>query len=336
MRTDVQDILFHFALEEHLMTSAQVKGPLLYVWRPASVVTIGRHQNPWKECVMEKLDEDGVAIARRKSGGGAIFQDPGGTVFTFLAPTDLFSIDRNFEVVQGALRRFGIEADRKGRNDMTVGEKKMSGSAFKYDPSRGMSLHHGTLLVEADMKRLSRYLTPDKRKLQAKGITSVAARVMNLRDEFPEVSHAALEEALFAEFRKVYGVPDLAPEVMAEDSPVASEPGFVQIRAEFADKEWRLGRTPEFSHQLDTRVDGIGIFDVHLQVIGGKVSEAKIFSDVLFPDVIDQAMTALAGAEYGRQGLKQALDSLQPTFPDGGASQVLSTLTEWLVANVDD
>jgi len=318
------------------MTSGQVTGPLLYVWRPAPVVTIGRHQNPWKECVIEKLDEDGVGLARRKSGGGAIFQDPGGTVFTFLAPTDLFSIDRNFEVVQGALRRFGIEADRKGRNDMTVGERKMSGSAFKYDPTRMMSLHHGTLLVEADMKRLSRYLTPDKRKLQAKGITSVAARVMNLRDEYPEVNHAVLEEALFAEFRQIYGVPDLEPEVITEESALAKEPGFVQIRAEFNDKKWRLGNTPEFSHQLDTRVDGVGVFDVHLQVVKGKVSEAKIFSDVLFPDVIDQAMIALTDAEYGRAGLKQALDSLQVKFPDGGANQVLSTLTEWLVANVED
>lgn len=318
------------------MTSAQVKGPLLYVWRPAPVVTIGRHQNPWKECVMEKLDADGVAIARRKSGGGAIFQDLGGTVFTFLSPTEHFSIDRNFEVVQGALRRFGIEADRKGRNDMTVNDRKMSGSAFKYDPSRGMSLHHGTLLVEADMKRLSQYLTPDKRKLQAKGITSVAARVMNLQDEFPEVNHAALEEALFAEFREIYQVPDLTPEVVGEDSPIASEPGFVQIRAQFGDKEWRLGQTPEFSHQLDTRVDGVGVFDVHLQVIRGKVCEAKIFSDVLFPDVIDRAMHALNGAEYGRQGLGQALGSLQSEFPDGGANQVLNTLSEWLVANVED
>merc|ERR1719428_1213893 len=98
-----------------------IQAPVFLTWRPSPVVTIGRHQNPWKECVVSKLEEDGVGLARRYSGGGAIFQDLGGTVFTFIGPSSTFSIDRNFDVVIGALQsHFNLDVVRQGRNDLTV------------------------------------------------------------------------------------------------------------------------------------------------------------------------------------------------------------------------
>lgn len=318
------------------MHCAKVTGPLLYLWRPSPTVTIGRHQNPWKECVLSKLEEDGCGLARRRSGGGAVFQDMGCSVFTFIAPSSIFSIDRNFDVVLGALRRLGVEAERKGRNDLTVNERKMSGSAFKHAPDRGVSLHHGTILVETDFQALQRYLTPDKRKLQAKGIASVGARVMNLKESFQDIDHDILCEAFISEFRDVYDAHTTEVEQIMEASEMVTDPGFHAFRSELADKEFRFGRTPEFSHHLETRVDGVGVFDVRLQVIEGRVSEAVIFSDALFPEVIDRAMIVLKDAEYGRTGLKRALNRLQPEFTEGGPKLLLDSLTEWLVANVDD
>merc|ERR1719456_2057428 len=123
------------------MAKGNVSAPLMYLWRPAPVITIGRHQNPWKECVLAKLEEDGVALARRRSGGGAVFQDLGCSVFTFIDPSESFSIDRNFDVVLAALQRLGVNAERKGRNDLTVDDKKISGSAFRHAPEHKMSLH---------------------------------------------------------------------------------------------------------------------------------------------------------------------------------------------------
>lgn len=336
LRSDETDITFHFAVEDYLMQCAKVEGPLLYLWRPSPTVTIGRHQNPWKECVLSKLEEDGCGLARRRSGGGAVFQDMGCSVFTFISPSPSFSIDRNFDVVLGALRRLGVEADRKGRNDLTVGERKMSGSAFKHAPDRGVSLHHGTILVDTDFKALQRYLTPDKRKLQAKGIASVGARVMNLKEDFPEIDHDALCQAFISEFRDVYDAHSVQVERMTQSSGMALEPDFHGFRSELEDDNFRFGRTPEFSHHLETRVDGVGIFDVRLQVVEGRVSEAVIFSDALFPDVIDRAMAVLTGVDYRRAGLKGALDSLQPEFTDAGPRLLLDTLAAWLVENVDD
>eukprot|EP00747_Dinoflagellata_sp_TGD_P086182 gnl/TRDRNA2_/TRDRNA2_163185_c0_seq4.p1 gnl/TRDRNA2_/TRDRNA2_163185_c0~~gnl/TRDRNA2_/TRDRNA2_163185_c0_seq4.p1 ORF type:complete len:214 (+),score=48.70 gnl/TRDRNA2_/TRDRNA2_163185_c0_seq4:104-745(+) len=213
----------------------------------------------------------------------------------------------------------------------------MSGSAFKHSPSRGVSLHHGTVLVETDMQALGRYLTPDKRKLQAKGISSVGARVMNLRDEYSSVDHASLCDAFVAEFRELHGAPDCAVEEVGEDSELARTPEFQAHRDEIEDKEWRLGRTPEFSHQLDTRIDGVGVFDVRMEVLGGVITEAVIFSDALYPDVIDQLTKALEGADYGRAGIGSALEPVRGYTEEGSGPRLLvEEFTTWLVANLDD
>lgn len=336
LRSEEQDIVFHFAAEEYLMNKAQVTAPLMYLWRPAPVVTIGRHQNPWKECKLAQMEEDGVGLARRRSGGGCVFQDPGCSVFTFISPSGQFNIDRNLDIVLGALRRCGIEAEKKGRNDLTFQGRKISGSAFRHMPDRGVSLHHGTILVDTDMQALQRYLTPDKRKLQAKGIASVGARVMNLREDFPALDHAGLCDAFVAEFRAVQGAEGVEVEALEEASPMASLPEFQAVREELRSTEWRLGSTPDFSHQLETRIDGVGVFDVRLEVEKGRIQEAVIFSDALFPDVIDEAMLALKGAGYGRSGIRAALEPLKTKFLEDGPSLLLQAMTDWMAANVDD
>lgn len=337
LSSDITDMTFAFSVEEYLLQSAVLHGPVMYLWRPAPVIAIGRHQNPWKECVLAKMEEDGVQLVRRHSGGGAVFMDPGTTTFTFLSPAAVWSIDRNFDIVLGALRRCGVQAERTGRNDMMFDGHKISGSAFKHVPNRGVSLHHGTVMLNADMQALQRYLTPDKRKLQAKGITSVGARVKNLRDKFPALDHEVLCQALIAEFCQSYKVDGPVPvEVMDKQSPMAHEPEFLAYREQLERKEWNLGRTPEFSHKLETRIDGVGIFDVHMQVTGGKITEAVIFSDGLFPNVIEDAMQALVGVAYGRQGVRTALDELKPRFTEPGPCQLLEALTDWLFNNLDD
>lgn len=337
LTTDVNDILFHFSVEEHLMMKEKLAGPLMYLWRPSPVITIGRHQNPWKECVLSKLEEDGVSLARRRSGGGAVYQDLGCSVFTFIGPSNTFSIDRNFDVVVGALARLGVKAERSGRNDMTVDGKKISGSAFRHAPDLGVSLHHGTILVDTDFTALQRYLTPDKRKLAAKGIASVGARVLNLKDSYPHINHKSWSDAMVSTFKDVVCEGAHVPiEQVGENSEIAQSEDFATLRAEIGDHEWRFGRTPEFSHQLDTRIDGIAVFDVRMQVIGGRIEEAVIYSDALYPEVIDKAMAAMTGATYGQRGLRAAFEAVRSDIAGEGPSACFEALTQWLLANIDD
>jgi lipoate-protein ligase A len=132
------------------------------------------------------MEADDVPLVRRKSGGGAVYQDLGNSIFSFMQRAS-FSYDykgENNQTLLHALELCGINAESTGRNDLTFEGKKISGSAFKLDTFKGRtsSLHHGTLLIDIDLNGVTKYLNPNKAKLQSKGINSVASRVMNLSE----------------------------------------------------------------------------------------------------------------------------------------------------------
>ena len=85
------NILFNLATEEYIFEHCELKNPILFLWRNSPTIIIGKHQNPWKECHVQKLDEDGVILARRKSGGGCVYQDLGNSVFSFINPVGDFA-----------------------------------------------------------------------------------------------------------------------------------------------------------------------------------------------------------------------------------------------------
>ena len=146
-----------------------------------------------------------MVLARRKSGGGCVYQDLGNSVFSFINPiTDFATQDfkkLNNEVLLNALRELGVEGKASGRNDLEIDGKKVSGSAYKLklgtkDGSNKRSLHHGTMLLDLELNALSKYLNPNKKKLESKGVASVISRVMNLKEAIPEISHASWNQAL--------------------------------------------------------------------------------------------------------------------------------------------
>ena len=135
---------------------------------------IGKHQNPWKECRVEEMKKDGILLSRRKTGGGAVYQDLGNTCFSFFNP-DSSQGKIDFKALNNALlieafRNLGVTTEASGRNDLTVDGKKISGSAYRLNlggkEGRGRkTLHHGTVLFSVDTNALQKYLNPNKKKL---------------------------------------------------------------------------------------------------------------------------------------------------------------------------
>lgn len=199
--SDSYDPWFNLAVEESIFRQMPATQRVLFLWRNADTVVIGRAQNPWKECNTRRMEEDNVRLARRSSGGGAVFHDLGNTCFTFMAGKPEYDKTVSTRIVLEALNALGVAAEASGRNDLVVktaeGDRKVSGSAYRETMDRGF--HHGTLLLNADLSRLANYLNPDQKKLQAKGITSVRGRVANLVELLPGITHrqvcAAIEEA---------------------------------------------------------------------------------------------------------------------------------------------
>ena len=173
----------NLALEEMLLTHVPKESCILYLWQNQKTVVIGKNQNAWKECRFQELEADGGHLARRLSGGGAVFHDLGNLNFTFLIPSSDYDLSKQMSVILEAVRSLGIDAQKSGRNDVTVDGKKFSGNAFCQ--KGGNSYHHGTLMLRVDTQKVARYLNVSEKKLRSKGVSSVTSRVCNLCDFIP-------------------------------------------------------------------------------------------------------------------------------------------------------
>lgn len=310
LRSDVTDPWFNLATEDWIFRELDPRQHVLFLWRNADTVVIGRHQNPWKECKVQKMEEDGVYLSRRQSGGGAVFHDLGNSNFTFLSAKERYNQEDNFRIIVTALAQLGITAEKSGRNDILVDGRKVSGSAFKHTKER--SFHHGTLLIDADLTRLQDYLNPQKAKLVSKGIKSVRSRVANLREYIPDLDHDRICEAVMEVFFDYHG--NRCEVEHLDHETLAAIPSLNEYYEQMKAWEWRFGNTPEFNHTMETRFDW-GNMDVHIDAKRGRIEQAKIYSDSLFPEMVDALMAELPGHRYDPEELKEAVVGVADIFP---------------------
>ncbi|MEL0620199.1 lipoate--protein ligase [Psychrobacter proteolyticus] len=328
LKSAVTNPWFNLATEDWIFNTLNPDSHTLFLWRNSETVVIGRSQNPWVECKTDKMEADDVFLARRQSGGGAVFHDLGNTNFTFLSPSDAYDQEANFTVIINALKKLGIDATLSGRNDMQVGDRKISGSAFRHAADR--SFHHGTLLVNANMQKLGDYLNPHPLKLKAKGIKSVRARVANLVDFNETINHETLSDAIIEAFCEYHG--DTAQVEQLDEASLAKQPTLNAYYQQMADWDWRFGKTPEFTHHIETRFDW-GMMDVHMDVKQAMITEVVIFSDALNVELIDLLKNTLIGVKYNKLEIKNKLDDLTKAQPELAAQ--VSDFEKWLVGEME-
>lgn len=294
-------------------------------------VVIGRAQNPWKECNTRRMEEDHVRLARRSSGGGAVFHDLGNTCFTFMAGKPEYDKTVSTAIVLAALNSLGVTAEASGRNDLVVktdsGDRKVSGSAYRETIDRGF--HHGTLLLNADLSRLANYLNPDQKKLQAKGITSVRGRVANLVELLPGITHQHICEAIQEAFFSHYGE-RVDAEVISPDN-TSDLPNFAETFARQSSWEWNFGQAPAFSHLLDERFRWGGV-ELHFDVEKGHITRTQAFTDSLNPAPLEALAARLVGCQYRAEVLLQQCEALVGDFPEQEAE--LKELSAWMAGAV--
>ncbi len=172
----------HLAAEDFLLRSCHGFGMAVWVARPC--VVMGRFQNPWREVYWQKAKSKDVWIVRRQSGGGTVYQDRGNLNFAFFG--DLKKLDKNLhlELVRKAIGFFGIVLKQNERHDLVYEDRgqtfKVSGNAFKQ--TRDRFLHHGTLLIDANINDLGVLLYPPNWEIQTKAVDSKRSPVVNLND----------------------------------------------------------------------------------------------------------------------------------------------------------
>lgn len=295
------DPYYNLAVEQVLLESVEDQC-ILYLWQNENTVVIGRNQNPWKECRTTLLSQEGGRLARRLSGGGAVFHDLGNLNFTFLMPQGDYDVDRQLSVIQEAVRTLGIPAEKSGRNDILADGRKFSGNAFYKNGKQ--AYHHGTLLVDVDMEGLGRYLSPSKAKLQAKGVDSVRSRVVNLKELNPAITIESLKDALASAFARIYGLP---LKTMAEEDldPQALE----SLTARNRSWQWNFGHKMPFTWEREERFPW-GCVHMQLEINEGRIRQAKLYSDAMDWDWVPKAEQALTECPFDPQALQQSLSSI--------------------------
>jgi len=305
----------NLAIEKHLFDSVDGESLILYLWQNQNTVVIGKNQNAFSECRTELLREEGGHLARRLSGGGAVFHDLGNLNFTFICSTQNLDIARHMQVIREACRLAGIETELSGRNDILAGGRKFSGNAF-YN-SKGHSYHHGTLLIDADTEKMTRYLTPPKAKLEAKGVKSVRARVVNLSELAPSLTCESMKEHLLSAFESVYGITP-QPHIDIEEEKTAT------LAELFGSWDYLYGSPLPFNVSCQARLS-FGSVELQMQVSDGLIRDIRVYTDALDTELSGQIENALVSLPFDFAVMS---DALVRSLSEDVALSLISLLSE--------
>ena len=185
---------YNLALERSLFDFVDEDMVILYLWQNSDTIVIGKNQNAYAECKVDEFIGAGGTLARRPSGGGAVYHDLGNLNFSIICKESIAKEHTYQRIVKEALRFFGIVSEFNGRNDLTVDDKKFSGNAFYVKDD--VLCQHGTILINSDFKELSKYLTPDISKLERNHVKSVESRVVNLSEISDKITVESMKEAM--------------------------------------------------------------------------------------------------------------------------------------------
>ena len=305
----------NIALETFLTLQVREGECILFLWQNRDTVVIGRNQNAWEECRVQRFRENHGMLARRLSGGGAVYHDLGNLNFSFAARKADFDPARQSEVILRAMHRLGVPAVRTGRNDFEADGRKFSGNAF-YE-QKGCCCHHGTLMMDVDLSRMEEALTVPMAKLRSRGVSSVRSRVVNISAFCPGLSRERLEGCLTEAFGEVYG---LIPEELEQERLDEEE---IRLEtARMASDAWILGRRIPFTSVIEDRFPWGGI-RLELSVNRGRVEDAVCWSDAMYERIIPDIGNALKECAYDGTALaERVLETVRARTTDESAPEM--------------
>ena len=297
------DPFYNLALEEYLTLNCAADTIVLYLWQNRPTVVIGRHQSAGQECNFEVMQKYGVLLARRLSGGGAVYHDAGDLNYSFIAARPNYDKLRQLQVVKDALRNLSLDIELSGRNDLLLDGRKISGTAFYEYGDR--CCQHGTLLLDVDIVRMTECLKIGANKLRAHSVASVRSRVVNIQEYLPALTLDKLKQALRRAFAASYN-----SECQELQLPRPAKDEIRRARERFADDRWRFGDESIYTHSFEQRF-AWGSIRICVDIKDGKISAAAVYSDSLQTDIIDKIKSALLGIDYNRADVRDVIKRMQ-------------------------
>ena len=279
----------NLAVESNLLDNFLPNTVSLFLWKNKQTVVIGTNQNPYSECDVTSLIEEGGYLSRRRTGGGAVYHDLGNLNFSFVADNNIYDVKRQMQVIQKALLNFNLETEVSGRNDITYQGRKFSGNAFAKTKNQG--LHHGTILIKTDSERLQKYLKVKPAKLHKHGVKSVSSRVINL-SEVADITSENIIPHLIKAFEEVYQ--GTASIINFDD---LCDEKAIRLSQHIGSDEYLFGKWKEFNTKKSATFDWGSIdLDIDIDEENGIIKDINIASDSLEPKSIEAAIDLLKGA----------------------------------------
>ena len=263
---------FNFALEERLLSEVEDGDRLLLLYQNEPSIVVGRFQNPWNECRTGLARREGIGVYRRISGGGTVVHGPGNLNFSILSGSSNPRREENLDDIVAALDGLGLKLSINSRCDLIAkpassggAEFKVSGSAFRQ--SGGRAMHHGTLLVNADTRRIRRLLICPPRQLKIRGIESLPSPVMNLAQLAPGITVPAVMDALSTQWGAGAGPTTIDPRAFLGES------GFESTLKLYESAAWVWHKTPAFRERFAYDALPAG-FPLELEIRDGRIFSA--------------------------------------------------------------
>lgn len=322
IQNDSTDPRYNLALEEYVFKHLKLEEDFIMLWQNEPSVIVGKNQNTVEEINVDYVEQHGIHVVRRSTGGGAVYHDLGNLNYTFITKADGTGIDfRKFtQPVIRVLNSLGVPAEFNSRNDIAIRGKKFSGNAQRVYKNR--VLHHGTIMFNSKLEDVHNVLKVKAEKFKSKSVKSVRSRVTNISDYLPE-------PITIDEFKKLL----LERLFLEQDSPkreyVLTEEDQAEIRKmmeeKYANWEWNYGYSPKFNYEKTDRFDG-GTLQVRLNVVKGIIEECKIYGDFFGVEDVKDVENRLKGVRYDRAAIQEALQGvdLDPYFGGITRDELLS------------
>ena len=291
----VRRLSFYLAMEEYIARKIDEQD-LFFMWQVEPSVIFGRNQLIENEVNLSFCRERGIKTYRRKSGGGCVYADMSNIMFSYVTKDEAvgFTFNRYINMVVLVLQKLGVDAKASGRNDVMIGDRKVSGNAFYHIPGR--SIVHGTMLYDTDMVNMVGSITPTDEKLVSKGVASVRQRIALLKD-FIDLD--------INQFKSFVRSNLCDGEIMLDEADVK---GIEEIEKEYLTDDFIYGNNPKYTIIRKKRVEGVGDLEIRVEMKNGEIKGMVMLGDYFIVGDIDNTIIRpLRGVRMEREAIETAL-----------------------------